>query len=178
VGARYFRTYTGRRVHPLSPAEEEIAIEDIARSLSQICRFLGHTEAFYSVAQHSVLVSQLVPARDAMWGLLHDASEAYLCDLPAPIKREPQMYMYREAEDRLMRAVCQRFGLSEEMPVSVRLADRAILATEFRDVVGLDDLDWITQECGVAPAPNYQIGSWPPAAAEDRFLLRFAELAK
>ena len=100
--ARYFLTYTGKHVHSLSPHPEEIDIDDVAHSLSQMCRFLGHTDGFYSVGQHSVLVSELVPAQDALWGLLHDASEAYLCDLPAPIKRDPEMGIYRIAEDRLM----------------------------------------------------------------------------
>ena len=178
MAARYFRTYTGKHVHPLNPSPEEIDVEDVARSLSQMCRFLGHLDVFYSVAQHSVLVSELVPHEDALWGLLHDASEAYLCDLPAPIKREPEMAIYRTAEERLMRAICARFGLEPDMPESVKIADRALLATEFRDVVEIDDLDWIYTECGVAPAPNYWIAPWPPAVAEERFLARFAELAK
>jgi hypothetical protein len=74
---RYFRTFTGRRVHSLSPSSDEIDIDDIAHSLAYQCRFLGHTDGFYSVAQHSVLVSQMVPEQDALWGLLHDAAEAY-----------------------------------------------------------------------------------------------------
>ncbi len=175
---RYFRTYHGNRVHPLCPSPEEIDIDDIARSLAQQCRFLGHTDAHYSIAQHSILVSELVPAQDALWGLLHDAGEAYLGDLPAPIKREPEMTIYRLAEDRLMRAVCQKFGLWAEMPKSVMLADKIALATEFRDVTTVDDLDWIIEECGVAPMADYTIFPWPPVVAEDRFLRRFWDLTK
>lgn len=176
MAALYFRTYTGRHVHPLSPSPGEISIFDVARSLSQMCRFLGHLDTFYSVAQHSVLVSQHVPQEDALWGLLHDASEAYLCDLPAPIKRDPQMEIYRIAEARLMAAVCERYGLAPKMPRSVAVADKVILATEFRDVTTVNDADWIRQECGVEPVPNYQIFPWPPVVAEDRFLRRFEEL--
>lgn len=168
----------GNCVHPLSPNPGEIDIEDIARSLSQQCRFLGHTEAIYSVAQHSVLVSEIVPGEDALWGLLHDASEAYLGDLPAPIKREPEMGFYCVVEDRLMLAVCQKFGLPPEMPQSVMAADKIILATEFRDVTTVDDLDWIIRECGHPPLDRQWIMPWPPALAEDRFLARFRELAK
>jgi hypothetical protein len=176
MGARYFRTHTGRHVHPLDPKPDEISIFDVARSLSQTCRFLGHTDAFYSVAQHSVLVSQHVPREDALWGLLHDASEAYLCDLPAPIKRDPQMAIYRIAEDRLMVAVCERYGLRPEMPPSVMRADRVLLATEFRDVTTMDDPEWIRNECGVEPLFDYHIASWAPAYAESMFLERFEEL--
>ncbi len=176
MASRYFRTYTGKCVHPLAPHPDEIAIEDIARSLSQQCRFLGHLDFFYSIAQHSVLVSEMVPREDALWGLLHDASEAYLCDLPAPIKREPEMEIYRIAEDRLMACVALKFGLPPQMPASVAIADKIILATEFRDVTTVNDLDWIVEECGYAPIDSMTITPWPPTVAEDRFLARFQEL--
>jgi hypothetical protein len=172
----YFRTHTGRHVHPLNPKTDEISIFDIARSLSQLCRFLGHTTAFYSVAQHSVLVSRLVPQEDALWGLLHDASEAYLADLPAPIKRDAQMTTYRIAEGRLMITICQRYNLPPEMPRSVMVADKALLATEFRDVTSMNDLNWIKDECGVPPIADLHIEPWLPKQAETGFLDRFTEL--
>ena len=173
---RYFRTYNGRHVYPLSPAPDELDIDDVARSLSQQCRFLGHTVAFYSIAQHSVLVSQHVPPQDALWGLLHDASEAYLCDLPAPIKREPEMYIYRVAEDRLLACIAAKFGLAPEIPSTVKAADKLLLATEFRDLTTVDDLDWIVAECGCLPLETCRITPWPPVVAEDRFLARLREL--
>ncbi len=176
--ARYFRTFTGRRVHSLAPSPDEIDVDDIAHSLAHQCRFLGHTDGFYSVAQHSVLVSELVPERDALWGLLHDAAEAYLGDLPAPIKRGQEMRVYRETEDRLLAAVALRFGLPPKVPESVKQADRIVLATEFRDVTTVDDLDWIAQECGFAPSESLWILPWPPAVAEERFLRRYWELTR
>ncbi len=178
MGDLYFRTHTGKHVHPLSPSPSEISIFDVAHALSQICRFVGHTTVFYSVAQHCVLVSEHVPQEDALWGLLHDASEAYLCDLPAPIKRDPEMSIYRIAEDRLMLAVCERYSLPPEMPRSVKVADKVLLATEFRDVTTMDDLEWIRNECGVEPASDRHILAWPPNIAEQRFLDRFEELTK
>lgn len=165
-------------MHSLAPNPEEIDIEDIAHSLAHQCRFLGHTDGHYSIAQHSVLVSTLVPAADALWGLLHDAAEAYLGDLPAPIKREPEMRVYRDAEDRLLGAIAERFGLPSLMPDSVKQADRLVLATEFRDVTLIDDLDWIATECGVAPSDDFWIFGWPPSVAEDKFLRRYWELAR
>jgi hypothetical protein len=77
-----------------------------------------------------------------------------------------------------MLAVCQKFGLQPEMPKSVMLADKLLLATEFRDVTTVDDFDWIVAECGVAPSEHMMICPWPPAVAEDRFLRRFWELTK
>ena len=176
MGAAYFRTFTGRHVYPLDPKPDQISIFDVAHALSQICRFVGHTTALYSVAQHSVLVSQHVPPGDALWGLLHDASEAYLCDLPSPIKRDPEMGIYRIAEDRLMLAVCERYGLAPEMQCSVKLADRLLLATEFRDVTTMDDMDWVLAECGCKPLADYTIQPWTPSIAEKAFLDRFEEL--
>ena len=173
---RYFRTYTDRRVDLFEPKTSEISIFDIARSLSQQCRFLGHTTRFYSVAQHSILVSQLVPNEDALWGLLHDASEAYTGDLPRPFKNLPEMVQYRIAECRLMVTICDRYNLRPEMPRSVELADRAMLATEFRDVTTMTDVEWIKNECGLAPLPNLKIEPWLPKMAETRFLDRFTEL--
>jgi len=174
--SQYFQTYNGKRVHPLSPSQDEIVIEDVAHSLSQQCRFLGHTRALYTVAQHCVLVSEIVPSGDALWGLLHDASEAYLGDLPAPIKRDPQMEFYRIAEQRLLTCIVQKFGLAPEMPQSVERADKILLATEFRDVSAVDDLDWIIAECGCEPAASLWIAPWPPGVAKRRFLARFQEL--
>lgn len=82
----WIQTYTGRQFWPLDPKPEEVCIEDIAHALSQQCRYAGHTIRFYSVAQHSVEIALRVPRAAALWGLLHDAAEAYLVDLPRPVK--------------------------------------------------------------------------------------------
>ena len=96
--------------------------------------------------------------------------------LPAPIKHAPQMTTYRVAEGWLMRAICERYGLPKEMPRCVMIADKTILATEFRDVTSADDPEWIREECGIAPVPDFHIEPWLPQTAENRFLARFAEL--
>ena len=104
------QTYTGRKFFPVAPRAEDIEILDVAHALSMLCRYTGHTKQFYSVAQHSVLVSRIVPPQDAAWGLLHDASEAYLCDVARPIKP------YRLLEQRLMVQVAGRFDLTYAEP--------------------------------------------------------------
>ena len=114
---------SGARFYPLDPRPEEIQIEDVAHALGHLCRFAGHTSSFYTVAQHSVLVSRICEPQDALWGLLHDASEAYLGDMVRPLKRQPEMASYQEAEERLMAAICERFGLPAAMPESVVRAD-------------------------------------------------------
>src|SRR4051794_15527189 len=93
----WITTFSRRQFWPLDPHSDEIHIEDIAHSLSQQCRFGGHSRSFYSVAQHSCLVSALCKANDALWGLLHDASEAYLGDIPRPLKSLPEFEFYQKA---------------------------------------------------------------------------------
>ena len=81
---RWIQTYTGKKFFPMNPKTEDLDIIDIAHALSMKCRFVGHTKQFYSVAQHSVIVSW--NCSNPHLGLLHDAAEAYLPDVPAPIK--------------------------------------------------------------------------------------------
>ncbi len=131
----WIMTASGRAFWPLDPRPEDVSIEDIAHALANICRFTGATREFYSVAQHSMLVASMVPPEDALWGLLHDASEAYLCDIARPLKVQPAFAPYREAEARLMAVICERFGLSPTEPESVRIADRQMLRTEQRDLM-------------------------------------------
>ena len=166
-------TATGRQFWPLDPRPEEIDIEDIAHSLAHQCRFAGHCRFFYSVAQHSVLVSKVVPPEHAAWGLLHDAAEAYLVDLPRPIKRYSEMGdLYREIEGRLMRVICERFGLSAKEPLSVKFADDVLLMTEKRDVMPPSPEPWRE----TAEPMEQIIRPWTPNRAKIEFLRRVAEM--
>ncbi|ELY58817.1 hypothetical protein C491_08353 [Natronococcus amylolyticus DSM 10524] len=107
-------TRTGGTITPLAPEPERIELADVAHALSNLSRFAGQAKCFYSVARHSVHVSREVEARDGgqaaqRWGLLHDASEAYLSDVPAPVKRS--LPGYTAAERRLQTAVRDAVGL-------------------------------------------------------------------
>src|ERR1019366_10480236 len=126
----FIGTFSGLRFWPLGPNPAKILIEDVAHALAHQCRFSGHASKFYSVAEHSVHVSRLCLPEHALWGLLHDASEAYLVDLPRPLKLLPEFAAYREAERRLQRAVAVRFGLPEDQPASVTEADDTMLWIE------------------------------------------------
>jgi len=128
----WITTATGRRVDYVRVGPEDIDIEDIATALSRECRFAGHCKHFYSVAQHSVLVSRLVPEELALEGLLHDASEAYLKDIPSPLKS--LLPDYREIEARFDRAIRRRFGLPETPSPEIKRADLVLLATERRQL--------------------------------------------
>jgi hypothetical protein len=141
----WMQTYTGRVFYPLDPHPEAVCIADIAHALAQQCRYAGHSLFHYSVAQHSVLVSTHVPREHAVWGLMHDAAEAYLVDLPRPVKHS--VVGYDAAEERVLEAVAERFGLSLPMPDAVRIADNQALATEQRDVMRSCGRPWsLTEE--------------------------------
>jgi len=168
----FMQTYTGRKFFPMDPRANEVCIRDIAHSLSLQCRYAGHCRRFYSVAEHSVLVARWLrgqtDAQTAMFGLLHDASEAYLIDVPRPVK--PALVGYKAAEARVMAAVCARFGLQLEMPAVVHEADDRIIADE---LVNLVPMDWHARHddpLGVT------LRYWSPAEAEEEFLETFKAL--
>lgn len=129
------RTYTGRYVNPLALQRADICIEDIAHHLANLCRYTGACPQFYSVAQHSVLVS----ARLRLWGssvrvqlagLLHDAGEAYFNDLASPVKHDPRMQWYRDAEHEATRMILTVFGLDPDLLTLTKKADNAVFDDE------------------------------------------------
>jgi len=129
-----FMVSSGKFCRLFDPCVDDVDITVIRHALSNLCRFNGHTSEFYSVAQHSVLVSHHVPEEDQLHALLHDASEAYLGDIIRPIKYSHEFSFYRHTEKLWQRTIFQKFGLPEEMPESVKIADNRILMTEFRDL--------------------------------------------
>lgn len=162
-------TYPSRtRVTPLWPTPEQIVIEDIARALSLQCRFLGHLPTHYSVAQHAIFVSCACAPEDALWGLLHDASEAYLGDVPSPLKRLPQWAAYRAVEAALQAAIYARFGLTGPEPPSVHEADRLLLTLEEAQIRAAEP-PAVIQGLRVRPWRDH-------AFTERQFLRRFAQL--
>lgn len=170
----WIQTYSGQRFQPLKPNPNAIVIQDIAHALSMQCRFNGHTSVFYSVAQHSVLVSYLCDEQDRLYGLLHDASEYVLGDLASPLKRSGHFDSYKEIEKRVQLAVCKRFGLSEVEPASVKRADLQMLATEARDLMSPLHPDW---QMNIDPIPM-KIEPWTQQQSKDMFMKRFFELMK
>lgn len=135
----WIQTYTGKRFDILNPSLDSICIEDIARSLSKLCRFLGHLPFFYSVGQHSLIVSDLVWKRTknkalAFWGLMHDASEAYLGDLVRPLKVLPQFAFYKDIEKIVMNKICEKYEIDNKEPEMVKQIDKLVLYLEHRDI--------------------------------------------
>ncbi len=117
-----------------------IDTRDISHALAHLCRFNGHTHEFYSVAQHSCMVADLVPAEHKLAALLHDATEAYIGDMVRPIKEV--MAAYQQMEHVLWLQICVRFDLGPLLPESVQHADLIALATERRDLMPPDPAIW------------------------------------
>lgn len=167
----FILTHTGKQFYPMTPRPEDICIEDIAHALSMICRFTGHVNEFYSVAQHCVIASNLVPDAHALGALLHDASEAYLCDVAKPVKLHPAMQAYREAEAQLEAQINLVFNVNIHTP-QIRNVDKKLLFTERRDLMPASD-HWLVDESRCYAQRVLPVGQ---KVAKQRFLQRYEEL--
>lgn len=137
----WMQTITGRKFWPIDPRPEDIDIYDIAHALSMMCRFNGHCERFYSVAEHSIYVSRAVEGEYRKWALVHDAPEIYgIGDVVGPVK--PHIAGYKPIEAKIMHAVCDRFNLPHKQPDCIKQADCAILADEAEQIMGPKPDDW------------------------------------
>jgi hypothetical protein len=141
---RLIRTYKGHYFDVFDPNPDHIDIEDIAHSLSLLCRFAGHIKSFYSVCEHSIWVSNKVSKKHALAALLHDASEAYLIDLPKPIKDEIPQYL--EVEDKLMSVIGKKFGFEYPFNDEVKFYDREALFFEWENKVIYDNFTSMDSE--------------------------------
>jgi hypothetical protein len=171
--SNYTRTYTGRKFWPLNPRHEDVCIEDIAGHLSKICRFGGATRTHYSVAQHSVLASNIVSPRNRLAALLHDASEAYIGDVCRPIK--PHFQGYADLEDRLMRIIADVFGFEYPFDAEIKVADMRLLVTERRDL--MPDRECPHTETAYRPLDEI-IEPWAHETARFHFLQRYQEVTR
>lgn len=190
----WMQTFTGLVFDPIAPTVDMIVIEDIAHALSNLCRFAGHTRWHYSVAEHSERASRAIldPFVVSRWegreslplpdgitseamaraALLHDAAEAYLVDIPSPIKRH--LTGYKELEARVEGVICERFGVPVALlhhPL-VKYIDQVMLATEKRDLFLPPRRSWEQ-----LPDPHRHV-ILPRAAfsAKTAFLSRFRDL--
>ena len=144
-----------------NPKKEDIKIEDIAHALSNICRYGGHSPKFYSVAQHSVLCSlKGVTPQEQMECLCHDFSEAYLVDLPSPIKKN--MPIYVEIENNLLKLIYERYNLNFPLSDRVHKIDKQILKFEYKRFY--DNF------------VDKKFSFWTPEEAKIKLLARFSKL--
>ena len=179
----WIATHSGKKLNPFNPNPDDITIGDIAHSLSMMCRFNGHCSRFYSVAEHSILVSQvvkIVSREAAMYGLMHDAAEAYLSDIPKPIKRRLPEAM--EIENVLLNAILAKFKITvtQDIIQEVEKADLRMLETERIALIH----DSIQFDCtrGIQPYSHSHLSIKSlttyiePHKVELAFLVRFKQL--
>ena len=133
-------TRSGRRLYLHNPSPSQILIDDIAHGLAHQCRFNGQTNKFYSVAQHSVIVSSILPPELKLAGLLHDAAEAYLGDIVQPLKE--LLPEFEQIESRFAQVIGERFNVDLNHNVAVKKADLIALATERRDLMPMEIVEW------------------------------------
>lgn len=167
----WLATYTGLRLSVLNPKPEQIDILDIAMGLARTARFKVCAERTFSVAQHSIEVSRRLPPELRLWGLLHDASEAYIEDIPTPYKRH--LPCYTEIEAKLMRVIAERFGLSWPMPAAVHEVDARMTITEARQFTWCrNGPDWHIE---AEPYEGLELQPLPEISARFAFLARFGD---
>jgi hypothetical protein len=169
----WIQTHSGKAFHYDAPTPEMVDIHDIAHALSNLCRFGGHPSRFYSVAEHSHMVSWIVPKKYAMQGLLHDATEAFVVDVPRPLKAI--LLDYQDVEDRVWLTIAHKFGLPVNLHPSVKLADNQALLAERNELLKQPPPHPWTWAAGIEPAKWPVIGL-KPEDAKKLFLDRFKEL--
>lgn len=184
----WFTTYTGRRVDLGHPRPADVELEDVAHHLAHLCRFGGASRRFYSVAEHSVLVSYVVTPALALVGLLHDAHEAYLGDVVSPHKRLLGRVTPLEAE--LARAwdaaIGERLGVDLSHRPEVQEADLATLHHEMAALMPRGALELLCDRLPPhlrgrafsALAGRREVMALDPVAAERVFIARALELAR
>ncbi len=170
--ATWIQTASGRQFWPLNPCPSEISIHDIAHALANKCRFTGHCRDFYSVAQHSVIVSNLCrDPIDMKWGLLHDAAEAYLPDIAAPIK--PLIQGFDAIEEAVLRCVAHTFNLPWPYSAAVKHADLVALESERISLMARPPKPWAVTG---TVKPTGPIAALSPADARRLFLDQWNEV--
>ena len=170
VGPRMMLS-TGAWLDLLDPGASDFGIENVAHGLAHVCRYAGQCRAFYSVAEHSLLVSEACPAAPFA-ALMHDAAEAFIGDVTRPLKQ--LLPDYRSIERGVETAIFERFGLPEGMPATVKSADLRVLAAEQDQVMPRGAADWAVV-ANVRPA-HVRVRHLAPAAAKEAFLARYHEL--
>lgn len=169
----YITTFTNKHFDYINISSDDICIQDIAQGLSNECRFAGQISQFYSVAQHSVYVSQLVPPEYALEALLHDAAEAYCRDIPSPLKT--LLPEYKMIENNIQSVIREKWNLAPSISDVVHYTDLVLLATERRDLEIDGDNSWPILE-GIPASDLITINPMLPIQARAMFIHRYNQL--
>lgn len=174
----YMHTYRGGKYWPFDPRAEDVFIEDIAHSLATKCRYAGHCQGFYSVAEHSVYCSYIGPQDEALERLLHDAAETYNGDLIRPLKHSDEFAApFRKLETINELIVAEKFKLTYPYPPSVKIADEMVTAAEVNQIIKQNsDFDFSGKLHDDSKVANITIRGLDWRKAEMEFLGRFMQL--
>lgn len=169
-------TCSGRWIDPFNPDPNQVHIGDLAHHLANQCRFTGATKFFYSVAQHSCLVSDQLPPELKLHGLMHDASEAYLSDIASPVKKHDDCQFYRQIESGIQEVIYEKYGLPPCTLYGVTYVDQRMLATEAEQLMPPNwQVDYSDPSVEYKPFP-IKIKTWTHARAKKEFMERFLAL--
>jgi len=169
-GNHFIQIVSGELFSFTDPLNSNFTIEDIAHALSNVCRYSGHVKEFYSVAQHSVMVSHIVEPEHALLGLMHDATEAFLSDIPSPLKRILPDYCL--IEKYIETCIMTKFNLPTNHPPEIKKADILALVTEKKSL--LVPCSW--GELDKIQPLDIEVVPVPPKEAKEMFLNRWYEL--
>jgi hypothetical protein len=177
-GDQWISLLSGGHFNYNKPEESDVTIDDIASALSNVCRFSGHLPRFYSVAQHLVNASRIVPVGDEFTALMHDTAEAFTNDLPTPLKWA--LPIFKELEVSIESAMSKKFSFEYPYPASVKEADTVMLILE-KLYVKEDKSEWPMYEKYTAEVVEpfkkmVDLESWQPRRAKREFLERYYEL--
>jgi hypothetical protein len=174
----YIETFSGRKFYFLDPQPEDFDIKDIAHALSMNCRYTGHCDRFYSVAEHSWHMSRMAPEGQELACLLHDGSEAYITDIASPIKQH--LPDYQAMEDRILSRLFAKYGLEYPLHPVVKHLDLTMLSTEAHYLLKSSGNTWDLWKQRKRPAVqhNFKPLGMDPKLARQVFLDRFYELEK
>lgn len=175
-------TFTGREFFPLDPRAEDVDPVDVAHALALKCRYTGHCMIFYSVAEHCVLMSdyllsQGLGPRAALYGLVHDAGEAYLPDVASPIKA--LIPGFKDSETRVLMAICERFALEFPFPDEVEALVKALDVEMYlleRETIMRRSHWWSGRGPNRGVAEAVRVEGWSPERAELEWMRRFVTL--
>lgn len=166
----WIQTYTGIAFYPMQPRPEEIDVIDIAHALSMLCRFAGHVERFYSIAEHCVHIHDWIEDEYKFAALMHDSSEAYLVDIPKPVKNYLNEYVL--IEKNLEAAIFAKYNIPYPFHPRVKEGDNRILIDERNALLKKPPMLWNHE-----PEPlGIKIQNWSPEVAKEQFLDRFNKL--
>lgn len=173
----WIQTFTGRKFYPMHPDPVDVNIHDIAHALSLACRFNGHVRRFYSVAEHCLTMSYMVTPDAAIYAMLHDAPEAYLHDMAAPLKHLFPTFVHSEAL--IFQAILQAFGIprpTNEIREEIKMADLQMLVTERNHFMTTPPEKWFADRIGIEPYENIVFGADSPTNVEMKYLVRLERL--